>query len=816
MLYQDCFIPYKKAINAKKEFIGYIYNAVDFSNKDGNYACLDIKNLQNLNNLPRAKSLIRLIDQVEKLTTDGFGFLTNPFNNVFLIKNHKKQVQILNIEFATKKRSSNDTYKWLYDYLCDVINSDEFIDINTPNSTVKNCLKIFKKSTGTQTKYYLQKISHELQILTDKMTKYCSVHKMYYSNEYLFCPKCVDNPKIINTETVDKSEITSLKEFNEGGESFIYAYDANSVVKVFKEKNLNIDLKHRIFISLSNKKEILEKVNKDSKIKYKFIIPKKLLIDRQSNNIFAYTMDKVEGTSISSLRDKDVVEKLGLTKKDVLEILITVGEGIEYLHKNNMYIGDLNGRNILFDSNKTVYFMDFDGMGMDDIAPEFCTDTYIDPVSKKNNNITMKDDWYSFAIQAFYYLTFTHPFNGIYSVRGSDGKKVMLEITDKMERKISLLGNHGMKPPAIAIPWDWMIKKLQTAFYTIFEGDNRESIVPYLIEQYEQLYKSTFSSTAGNDDVSNSDSLNTVYTDEHIRINQKFLATTLNPFKDDVLHVINPYSAVCSNGNETYVTVLDEVDKQEVLGHIHFPDCMNIKNILLSENKELAFAIYADQIIAFNISVNGAIYKESISEPENVVVNGNTLYFTDNSEGENLILIRDFSSTEVVKKEKIKLLTNLQTKRFYAKSNSKFVIVKRASEITDEVYCNSEKLCYINYSSENPGYNIMYDSISKFWLVINSEGNGIVINSRDGSYDRIHIQGSIDINDFNIENITFNKGNIYIPSQDCLYIINIINQFNTKKMECHEIMTSDSKVYNITNEGFSVMANDTLYEVRKG
>ena len=55
--------------------------------------------------------------------------------------------------------------------------------------------------------------------------------------------------------------------------------------------------------------------------------------------------------------------------KDVLQILITVGKCIEELHtKANIFIGDLNNRNILFDSNKNVYFLDFDGMGIDDVS----------------------------------------------------------------------------------------------------------------------------------------------------------------------------------------------------------------------------------------------------------------------------------------------------------------------------------------------------------------------------------------------------------------------------------------------------------------
>lgn len=53
-----------------------------------------------------------------------------------------------------------------------------------------------------------------------------------------------------------------------------------------------------------------------------------------------------------------------------------------------------------------------------------------------------------YTSQAFYYLTFTHPFNGIYySI--NEKEKVNMSIPERMELRLSLLGNRGIKPPAI-------------------------------------------------------------------------------------------------------------------------------------------------------------------------------------------------------------------------------------------------------------------------------------------------------------------------------------------------------------------------------
>lgn len=806
MLGQDCFVPYKKAIRDDK-FIGYIYNAVQFNNNENDDdVCNDIKNLEIMGNLPRLKSLIRLILQIKEVTKNGYGFMiNNPFTHVFLSKSHKKQVQILNIEFLSEKVRVKDTIEWTCKYVSEVINADDSIEVD-----VSDC------STD------LDSILTKLQLLSKDMTKYCPIHKMNYRSNYLFCPRCIDTVQMENIEVkeMEKSEFTRRKPDNEGGEAFIYSYGDNSVVKIFKEEGIDYNFKSLIIAYILGKKEVLEKINSKN-LKYKYIIPQKILIDE--NLIYGYIMDKVHnGLPLSTLKDTDEVKRLGFVKKDVLEILITVGEGIETLHANDIFIGDLNGQNILFDTQKNVYFLDFDGMGVGDISPKFCTDKYIDPISDKTGHITKKDDWYSFAIQAFYYLTFTHPFNGIYSVK-ENGKKVILDIPDKMERRISLLGKHGMNPPDIAEPWDWMSKKLKKAFLKIFEGDYRESIVPELLDQYVKLYgnNKTFDLQCDNE-------VSEASNDTSIRINPKFIATELNPFDVDVVRVINHYTAVYREDNEYYIRILSNNellreyyrsnhynDTQKILNNIQLPDWYDIRDILLSDDEEIAFVIYEFKVIVIDLKTNNKICEDYTSHKgyADVVVNGRTLYFTKIFEEENVIFQVDFMSNGDIKESAIKFLKEQETKKFYAKFNSKFVIVKQATETIDIIYCNSERLCDINHSFVDCSYNILYDDVTKLWVVINSEGEGIIITSH-GKYSKFDIQKII--NDINIENISFNKGFIYFPSKDYLYIININDQMTTKKMECHGIMTSDSKLYDFNTDGFSVITDNILYEVRKG
>lgn len=783
---QECFIPYKKAINSNNEFVGYIYKTVNFDG--GENVCSDISDLSKVKNLTRIMSLIRLILQVKELTSKKLSFIQNPFTNVFLNLNCKKQVQIANIEFLGVEGNVEDTIKWTFEYVTDIIKSDDSINIKMPN-----------KSTN------LDLLLEKLQALPKKMKKYCIKHNIYYNNEKIFCPKCVDKVKTknIKIKTEKLESITSKEQENEGGEAIIYSYGNDEVAKVFKEGIVNYNYKSIILYHLACKKQILEELNNESD-KYYYVTPNSLLVDNKSHNIFGYTMKKVEGMPIVILRDKEQVARLGITIKDVLEILITVGKGIEALHNRaNIFIGDLNNTNILFDTKKTVYFLDFDGMGIDDITPKTFTDGFIDPISKKNNNITKADDWYSFAIQAFYYLTFTHPFNGIfYAIDEKTGLNVILEIPDKMECRISLLGDHGMNPPAIANDWKvWMNKELQTAFLNIFEGDNRESIVPYLIKQYKDLYnREPFSLSK-----------------KSISINSKFIAKEITPFKGDVIRIINDYSAICleiSNNSKYYVSILIEKGTEKVQYDIDFPECKKINNILLPERTSdisatIAYAIYSDKVIAMDLQTNTEVYSTEIIGMKNVCINSSTLYFTGKLKNEEIIFQIELL-TDKVKQNTIKFLVEQKTRAFLAKFNSKFVLVK-ASQNIDEIYCNSEKLCDIDISNSDVKYNIIYDNIANMWLVVNTDGNAIIIKSN--GYEKINILEGI--NETNIENISFRKGNIYIPNQDFLYIVNVKDQITIKKMECNTIMTPNSKVYSNT-KGFRVITNNILYEVQKG
>lgn len=779
---QDCFIPVKKVLNSDKEFVGYIYQTVNFDGEPGNL-CIDLKDLELLKNLPRLKALIRLLTQVQILLRNNLTFSQNPFSHVFLNKSHKKQVQILDIEFADGKGTKSDLVNWVCEYVIDVIESDETLQIVDENEDfVVQFVKKIQEISNIKSNS-IDSLLRKLEKTAARMTKYCTVHRLYYDKDYIFCPKCLGIADVgsLKIDHVNKDDITSRNEIGKGGEAVVYEYGRGYVAKVFNESgDINYGLKSTVIARIMQRAETLTSTNKNV-----FVFPERILVDNEENQMIGYAMKKVDGLPLSVLKDKQVINEQGLTRKDVFEILINVGKGIEKLHSNGIFIGDLNGRNILFDSSKIIYFLDFDGMGIDDILPEFCTDGYIDPISKKKKMITMKDDWYSFAVQAFYYLTYTHPFNGIYMENGK-----ALDIPAKMERRISLLGGHGMKVPAIAESWDWMSAELKGAFYDTFEGELRVSIVQYLINQYNEMY----------DGIS-----------ELIRVNPKFVGMIDDRFKNEnLIYVVNYNVAVYECDKQRYAIVLTQNNRYVIKNAVClFNDPNSIKKAMITEDEKFAFVILYGKLCVVDLEKDVCIETKSLVD-ENIVVNGNSVYYVGLHKDEFIITKRTVSDGGEIEKEQFRVNNGMQKiKCFGVAFNSKFVVVQEAQSYFDEIYCNSYKFCNIGCDYTDTRYNVIYDNGTKTWLVINEERRIVIIKS-NGKYDEFVLDSDITVT---ANSVKYVNGNLYIPGEEVLWIVSVKNQFKCKKMECRKIMNSSSMICDINSRGFSVITNGILYDI---
>ena len=788
---QDCFIPQKLLYNLKKQFIGYTYQYSEEVYGKGKPLEIDTEKCINLEtkeipNVNRAKLLLKASEQILDLIGECNGsFKCNPFTDAFLIKDHKA-VQFPNIElFDEKMRADkrNESIRWLIEYITRVVEED---DTMYPSIDIRN-MKI-DSLTFSQV---AEKINCELANFVERNTNFCKIHQMYYDKDQVLCPKCLKNYDIPVKHMDLKKYISKSSKIGMGGEAKVYKFKENLVVKVFNEK-VNISRKAIVLAKIFSKKSILEEQNK-KKLKYYYVLPEEVI---KTDKQFAYTMQKVEGNRISVLRDIKVVKNLKLTKKDILEILITVGEGIEFLHeKANITIGDLNGGNIVFDKDKNVYFIDFDGMGIDEIMPVAFTTSYIDPVSEKNNRITMKDDWYSFAIHAFYYLTHSHPFSGIYKSGEVNGVALNMPISVRMEKRISLLGNHGVELPEITETWEWMDKQLINKFLAIFEGDDRTSILPMLKVQYKKL--------GG-------------YTDEDaIRINETIVAEKMDKFQSNI-KIFNSKAALCHNSIENKLWIHIFSDKY---GEIrYYPNdienvgeeineifkIINAKDVLIDEENGFFWIIYPYGVTIVNVYHLETETVVVTNEIQHYVMNEKYLYVT--TKGEKGITKINTNG------ERRHLYEKSVIKNFLIKKNSKIITIREDDEDKSnlKIFCNSEEI-WKGKQEQLGNARILYDKFKNIWCIVSSEKWGIEVNSKIGIK-----QFKIEIElPNNLENIEFANKTLYVMYDGHLKFLDIDDQRHSKELEC-VIFRDSSKLCDMDADGVTVITENKMYRICEG
>lgn len=236
----------------------------------------------------------------------------------------------------------------------------------------------------------------------------------------------------------------------EGGEGYIYE-EMDNIIKVFKP---HIDLKSKEKKIDALMKEPLHKC---------VIKPTEKVFDSKGKFI-GYVMEKANGEEFKRLSNKKFCKVSRIDTKFLLEIIIKAKQAIEDLHKRNIFIGDLNDQNILFDKQGNISFLDCDSWA---VGGEKCT-VAMDLFKDKNlvaDNFNADTDNYAFMVLAWKILTRIHPFGGT--------MQPDIPITDRINKGISVIGRSEVKVPKTVRKWSGLSPDLLSDFKSVFEGDNR-------------------------------------------------------------------------------------------------------------------------------------------------------------------------------------------------------------------------------------------------------------------------------------------------------------------------------------------------------
>ncbi len=245
-------------------------------------------------------------------------------------------------------------------------------------------------------------------------------------------------------------DISKYPVLSEGGEGILYE-NWDTVLKWYKP-GVNLEAKRR-------KIEILMKARLPEEV----VRPLEELTDRRGR-FAGYRMKKVLGEEFRMLSNKKFTSANGITTRDILGMLVQIKKALDELHSSQIWVGDLNDRNILFDSQHHIYLIDCDSWTVGTDKCEVAQELFQDPLLS-GNDFDEKTDTYAFCILAWKALTRVHPFGG--------SMDPDLNPIERMGKGLSVIDRPSVKLPRTVKPWKNLSPELISVMKEVFEQGRR-------------------------------------------------------------------------------------------------------------------------------------------------------------------------------------------------------------------------------------------------------------------------------------------------------------------------------------------------------
>lgn len=151
--------------------------------------------------------------------------------------------------------------------------------------------------------------------------------------------------------TSNKEKIQLKDEIGQGGEGAVYETNTQYIAKIYYKYKVTKRIYEKLQLMISRK------------VAFEGIcFPVDILLNAH-NEFVGYLMPKAKGYQLQKIMfSKPLLNKYfpNFTKRDMIELCITILKKIEFLHSINVILGDINPNNILVVSPKEVYFVDTD------------------------------------------------------------------------------------------------------------------------------------------------------------------------------------------------------------------------------------------------------------------------------------------------------------------------------------------------------------------------------------------------------------------------------------------------------------------------
>ena len=253
----------------------------------------------------------------------------------------------------------------------------------------------------------------------------------------------------------------------EGGEGIIYKY-RNQILKIFKPA-----------VDLSEKLAKLEILINTPNLPSSAITPKEIVYSAAGDFIGYIMNDLSDIDEFGSLTNRKTLKSYGLKISGLTKMLVSLRNTIKQLHDKNIFIGDLNDSNVVFNSNFDTFILDTDSWSVGAYPCTVAMESFKDP-KLIGTKFSEKTDAYAFAILVFKTLTRLHPFGGVTTPD--------LDLITRMQKGLSVL-NPKTKAiiPKIIDPWDFMSPELIEFLHKIYDKNLREFLEKTLDDFSENL-----------------------------------------------------------------------------------------------------------------------------------------------------------------------------------------------------------------------------------------------------------------------------------------------------------------------------------------
>jgi serine/threonine protein kinase len=280
---------------------------------------------------------------------------------------------------------------------------------------------------------------------------------------------------IVFTDT--KEQFVLKSKISEGGEGCTYLTENGYVCKIYRKDKVTDDRYQKLVLMSSNP------------LSYPGICwPQKIVYNRH-NEFVGYIMPLAKGKLLQRCVFLPMLLKSEFpnwTRLNLVKLAICIAKKIDFLHKHNVIIGDINPLNIMVNADEDVYFIDTDSYQIDGYPCPVGTVNFTAPeIQGKDFKAFLRTiEHEKFAVATLLFMILL-PGKPPYSQLG--GENPMLNIK-KQDFSYPLKESSNKKTPlgSWRYIWSHLPLKMKEAFYNTFKKNERITVLEWikLLEWY--------------------------------------------------------------------------------------------------------------------------------------------------------------------------------------------------------------------------------------------------------------------------------------------------------------------------------------------